>query len=337
MQILLVLALVSIGFAEEPRKTEPKADGLIVDVTKTGEPKPEKSITDASVPNPSTLNSSDLKPEKIAEAVESEPKPKKSLLRAHEAEYKIDLLKNTNEEILDVYGTLKIRLLESNGWAMEEHSTLTVVYVDGTVEEYETSLASWESMHHNEYHFTSTSSNSGEEGSDRVVIRGKSKITPTESLVQYESPEVRTVDVPRDVVFPINLTEILLQDGADFKGQKKLSRKVNLFDGSNELCKTIHVNAVLVPKKPKLKINGTADLNFENAYLLQMAAHDSGGMEPTYLTSRTIQENGIILSLEMDFPEIGFTTKAQLTKVNVYTASDKNIVSVAQQDRAQDS
>ena len=254
-----------------------------------------------------------LKPTvKAAEEKAVDPACEILKIKPHTAEYKISLVKNNNPDVQDVVGSLVITIKESDGYISEQHAILEVRYNDGSKDEYETFLASWESKDEKRYHFNlKTSQNKEEEFS----IRGKAKIENGKGEVTYQIPENQKVDLPNGVVFPMRLLQTLLQDGIS----KKTSRSSLVFDGSNESFKTIQVDAVIQPTHSKIKINGASDVNFDEAYLLQMAVYDPNdkNMDPNYVTSQVVQKNGIIVSLEMEFPEIGFTTKAQLVKVSL--------------------
>ncbi len=233
-------------------------------------------------------------------------------IKPHTAEYKITLVKNNNPDVQDVVGSLVITIKESDGYISEQHALLEVRYNDGSKDEYETFLASWESKDEKRYHFNlKTSQNKEEEFS----IRGKAKMDTSKGEVTYQIPENQKVDLPVGTVFPMKLLKNLIEDGI----AKKTSRSSLVFDGSNETFKPIQVDAVIQPTHSKIKINGSSDISFDEAFLLQMAVYDPNdkNMDPAYVTSQVVQKDGIIISLEMEFPEIGFTTKAQLVKVSL--------------------
>lgn len=232
----------------------------------------------------------------------------------HTAEYKISLVKNKNPDVQDVVGSLVITVKESEGYISEQHAILEVRYNDDSKDEYETFLASWESKDGKSYNFNLKTSQNKEE---EFLVRGKAKIESSkDGQVVYQIPENQKIDLPEGTVFPMKFLRILLQDAI----QKKTSKNAIVFDGSNETFSTIQVDAMMQPTESKIKVNGCSELNFKDVYFLQMAIfdpNDKKNMDPSYTTSQIVQKDGIILSLEMNFPEIGFTTKAQLVKVTL--------------------
>lgn len=233
-------------------------------------------------------------------------------IKPHTAEYQISLIKNNNPDVSDAVGSLVIVVKESNGLTIEQHAILKVRFTDGSEDEYETFLASWESKDGKQYHF-SLKTNQNKE--DEVTIRGKAKLNETSGTVEYQIPEGQKVELSSNTLFPMQFLRTLLEQAMN----KHTTFSSTVFDGSNETFIPINVESAMQPTSPKLNIKGNCEIDFNEAYLLQMAVYDpkDKGMDPVYVTSQMVQKNGIIISLEMDFQEIGFTTRAQLVKVDL--------------------
>lgn len=233
-------------------------------------------------------------------------------IKPHTAEYKISLVKNNNPDVQDVVGSLVITIRESDGYISEQHSILEIRYNDGSKDDFETFIASWESKDQKRYHFNLKTSQNKEE---EVTIRGKATLDGNKKEVIYQIPDNQKISLPENTVFPLHLLKSLVEDGLN----KKTARSSIVFDGSNETFTVLQVDSMIQPFTSKIKINGVSDLNLTDAFLIQMAVSDplDKNIDPSYITSQVVQKDGIILSLEMEFPEIGFTTKAQLVKVNL--------------------
>jgi EipB-like len=96
-----------------------------------------------------------------------------------------------------------------------------------------------------------------------------------------------------------------------------------VFDGSSESFEPVDVNVLLNPPfKPKIKVTGSKEIDFEKAWTITMGVYDreEKGMEPDYETKQTILRNGIITSMNMNYDDNGFTTKLTLEKLELHKA-----------------
>lgn len=230
----------------------------------------------------------------------------------HTASYQITLVKNDNPDVENVVGTLVIVIKESNGLVSEQNAVLKVRYTDGTEDEHETFLASWEAKDGGQYHFSLKTRQNNE---DEVSVRGVAQKSEKSGQVEYQVPEGQKVSLPARTLFPMQHLKLLLTQALN--GQRTNSSIV--FDGSNESFVPIDVESAIQPTTPKLNVKGNCEVDFKKAYLLQMAVYEQSDkdMDPVYVTSQVVQKDGIIISMDMDFPEIGFTTRAQLVKVDL--------------------
>ncbi|CAO4842614.1 MAG: hypothetical protein FADNKDHG_00275 [Holosporales bacterium] len=243
---------------------------------------------------------------------ESLPAAEVIKITPHTASYQITLLKNDNPDIENVVGTLVIVLKESNGIVSEQHAVLKIRYADGAEDEHETFLASWEAKDGGQYHFSLKTRQNSE---DETSVRGVAQISEACGNVEYQVPEGQKVALPKKTLFPMQHLKLLLTQALN--GQRTNSSIV--FDGSNESFVPIDVESAIQPVTPKLNIKGNCEVDFKKAYLMQMAVYEQSDkdMDPVYITSQVVQKDGIIISMDMDFPEIGFTTRAQLVKVDL--------------------
>ncbi|CAO5674153.1 MAG: hypothetical protein HEEMFOPI_00006 [Holosporales bacterium] len=234
-------------------------------------------------------------------------------IKPHTAEYKISLIKNNNPDVQDVVGSLVITIKESEGYISEQHSILKIRYTDGKEDDFETFIASWESRDGKKYHFNLKTSQNKEE---EVTIRGRATLDGPKKEVIYQVPDNQKISLPEGTVFPLKLLRSIIDDAID----QKTSKSNIVFDGSNETFTVLQVDAMMQPFTSKIKIKGNTDLNLTDGFLVQMAVsdlNDKNNMDPAYVTSQIVQKDGILLSLEMEFPEIGFTTKAELVRVRL--------------------
>ena len=234
-------------------------------------------------------------------------------LKPHKAEYTISLLEQT-ENIRNVKGTVTIRILDSFGWTLEYHVKLQIFYDDGTQDNYESTLASFETYDHQSYRFTLKTALNSE---DISITRGKAVIDEDNATVIYKTPSNNSVDIDENSLFPIHLMKTLLKNAQE----KPTTNTCNFFGYYNTEFMPLRMNTVMCAKEPFINVKGGTDIDFKKSYQMTVAIypmHDTEVMDPISTLSKVIQANGITVSESLFFPEFGFTIKTQLSKLELY-------------------
>ncbi|MDP2193235.1 MAG: DUF1849 family protein [Alphaproteobacteria bacterium] len=241
----------------------------------------------------------------------------KARLRPHQAEYTISL-QDKSENISDVKGTMTIRLLDSMGWTLEYHIKMTILYDDHTKDEYESTIASFETADHQQYRFTLKVTLNNELLS---ALRGEAEIEDNEGIVKFKGSQ-DDMEIPGHTLFPLHLIRRILTDAKD-------SMTVNnytYFGYYNTELTPLNMNVVIRPKKPNINVKGLQEIDFRKSYQLQMASfplHDQASMDPQSTLHKLIQSNGITIEEDLFFPEFGFTIRAKLSKVELYEEDEE--------------
>lgn len=241
----------------------------------------------------------------------------KAHLRPHQAEYTISL-QEKSENISDVKGTMTIRLLNSMGWTLEYRIKMTILYEDNTKDEYESTIASFETADHEQYRFTLKVTLNNELLS---LLRGDALIEDNEGVVKFKCSQ-EDLEIPGHTLFPLHLIRRILADAKDCITVNNYT----YFGYYNTELSPLNMNVVIRSKKPNINVKGLQDIDFMKSYQLQIATyplHDQASMDPQSTLHKLIQSNGITIEEDLFFPEFGFTIRAKLSKVELYEKDEK--------------
>jgi hypothetical protein len=237
----------------------------------------------------------------------------------HRAEYNIELVDPQKSGIKSVKGKLTIEIADQGeGWTFEQRCLIYVTTESGSVDEFRTTVASWETKDGRHYTFTVTSL-----CNQQIIecIHGHATADPQNSgVVIYQHPDSPLVRLPANTLFPLQYLNKILNALA--AGKTNLPNQ-KVFDGISEHKDTVDINLTITPMKPDLTVNKKGVIDTDKAWSLQMGIFqaDSEDIDPDYEITQTILKSGIILSMimSMAYGEETFKAKATLTEVKVYS------------------
>jgi hypothetical protein len=242
-----------------------------------------------------------------------------STVISHRAEYNIELIDPQKSGIKSVKGKLTIEITDrGEGWTFEQHCLLYVTTDTGSVDEFRTTVASWETKDGKHYTFTVTSL-----CNQQIIdcIHGHANADPNNpGIIIYQQPEIPLVRLPANTLFPIQyLNKILTTLAA---GKENLPNQ-KIFDGVSDSKEAVDINLTITPVKPGLTVNKSGVIDADKAWSLQMGVFqmESEDIEPDYEMTQTVLKSGIILSMimSMAYGDETFKTKATLTEVKIYS------------------
>ena len=193
----------------------------------------------------------------------------------------------------------------------------------GASDEFNTTVASWESKDGKNYTFTVNSRCNGEEIES---VRGHATSDPENpGLVTYQQPETFLVRLPPKTLFPLQYLNQVLNEVA---AGKTVFPNQTVFDGISDINDAVDINLTITPKKPEIIVNNKALLDTDKAWALHLAvfSKDSKSIEPDYEINQTILKSGIILSMNMSmaYGDESFKAQIKLRDVKIFPSPLKN-------------
>lgn len=237
-------------------------------------------------------------------------------LQPHRAYYSITMMGHPalRSEVVDVRGTMMVEFNKvSKGWTVQQLSEIWRYRNDDSVEHIRWGYVTWEADDGTLFKF-----NTFRKVDDELVedIRGSAKRNGKLTQVIYKKPEQKTIQLPEDVLFPVEHTKGFLQ--AAQIGEHMFPSLV--FDGSN-VEGASEINTFIGAKKV-VAGNPTVENNHQFAnqpfWPVRFAVYGSGE-EPIYATSQEILPNGIIKQyiIEND----GIKIRGVLERIELLSAS----------------
>jgi hypothetical protein len=188
----------------------------------------------------------------------------------------------------------------------------------GLVDEFRTTVASWETKDGKNYTFTVTSL-----CNQQIIecIHGHATADPKNpGLVIYQQPETPLVRLPPNTLFPLQYLNKILT--ALTSGKVNLPNQ-KVFDGISDHKEAVDINLTITPIKPELTVNKRGLIDTDKAWSLQMGVFqpESEDIDPDYEMNQIVLKSGIVLSMimSMAYGEEIFKTKATLTEVKIYS------------------
>jgi hypothetical protein len=245
----------------------------------------------------------------------------KNLITPHRALYNIKLAGTKNgSSVSDITGKMFFSWADDcNDWSVEQKMQIRFYYSEGEVADTTSSLISREAKDGSSYIFHVKRTGNGD---DADISRGSAKLSvDANGLGTGEASatgkDTKTYPLKSATTFPVHHTLQILAHA--LSGKKFFA--VNVFDGAdenglNEISAFIGNPIPPAPVVEKANSSPTDNaLTRSKAWPVRMAffAPDSKTGSPDYEMDMTLQENGVIKSMTVDYDD--FAMKAELVKV----------------------
>lgn len=251
---------------------------------------------------------------------------KPTTVTPHEAHYVIRLKKKQEGgDIKDITGQMQLSYRWLGGrFFFDQSSTLTISYVqEEEKDEYTTKITSCEDENHQNYNFCVTFIQNKQEIG---VLQGDARsVLGQTPFVRYSSPEVKTVPLPQNVLFPIHYLNRILQ-AIEKESTTKVLSNLWVFDGSYEHMGPSNLNVILNPTKASVEADQPLLLPLDKAWNVQVASFikspdkDLENDEPTAEWSQVILPSGVMTSMTIPYGE-GLVLEVVLKKIIFFKAT----------------
>lgn len=227
-------------------------------------------------------------------------------LASHKAIYDIRMKSaGTGSQVLDVRGKMLFTFKKScDGWISNHKFALDYEYTGAPPVQIESKFASFEKFDGTLLNFSSNRLANGEAD---LELRGLAKTSINKAT--YSIPENLSFDLSKTTLFPAMHTAKLIE--AAGQGQKIVNATV--FDGSDDQG-PVEINAVIGKKlvlEPDTKLN--QKLTFGTGWSMRLAvfpnSQDDNQTTSDYEMTMTLQENGIIRDMVIDYHNFSVTQK----------------------------
>lgn len=242
--------------------------------------------------------------------------PAVATLQSHEATYSVELAEGQQQELVEASGDMKVKFLDvGSGWVTEQSSTITMLDGSGNSLEVNTRQATWEAKDGSEFRFRiRTVKGDGEE-----VVSGSAQIDPITKAgtVTYEQPELSTVKLPENTMFPVHHLQYTLACAK--RGLIVSNAKV--FDGSSETKGAVDISAIVArstePGELTQKLLKATKSDPSWPIEISVFSEVDQAMEPDYKISQKILESGVIENMTLDYPKMNYRLRAKLKSVKI--------------------
>jgi hypothetical protein len=188
-----------------------------------------------------------------------------------------------------------------DGWPVQQHLQMHFTYAEGDEGDVNSSVISWESKDGTKYNFNVRRTTNGKE---KENFRGRATLSESGGAAKYAIPkDKKDIALSEGTIFPSTHT-IMILDKA-MAGEKLFTRRV--FDGSDE-DGMADVSTFIGPKiealPPEIKPDVRANpLLAAPAWPVRLAFFkpDTETGEPDYEMDLTLQANGIVRSMLIDY------------------------------------
>ncbi len=229
-----------------------------------------------------------------------------SQLTGQQVVYTLSLSKLRTHDITGATGQMQLNVVDGcTGWATNQHMTLIIRNVDGSLTKSVTDYVIWESKDGKTMSFALKEGDGS--GKMKLDDAGTASHTGTDNagIVQYSSPPNTELKLPRGTLFPTQHTEALLQAGR--AGDKFISPL--LFDGTS----TDGAQATFITvlghhgpgKTPWPALDKYASADVDIAFFERKNDDET----PSFRTSMRYYENGVATDLVLDFGDFVMSGK----------------------------
>ena len=227
-------------------------------------------------------------------------------LASHKAIYDIRMKSaGTGSQVLDVRGKMLFTFKKScDGWISNHKFALDYEYTGTSPVQIESKFTSFEKFDGTLLNFSSSRMANGEQDQE---LRGLAKTNINKAT--YSIPENLSFDLSKTTLFPAMHTVKLIE--AAEQGKKIVNATV--FDGSDDQG-PVEINAVIGKKfmgEPDDKLN--QKLTSRSGWSMRLAvfpnAKDDNQTTSDYEMTMTLQENGIIRDMLIDYHNFSVTQK----------------------------
>lgn len=235
------------------------------------------------------------------------PAPAKVAIAPHRAIYNMALGSvKSGTNISDVSGKMFFEWNDTcEGWAVQQHLELKLVYSEGDETNISSTVVTWESKDGKSYNFNVRRLTNDKETEN---YRGKATMGDEGGKVTYSIPKDKTLDLPPDAIFPSMHTEYIIKKALE--GEKLFTRKV--FDGSDEEG-IADVSAFISPIQdetadtaPTLRDSPLLKKPGWNVRLAFFKIKSETG-EPDYEMNMPLLTNGVAKSMHIDYGDFSVT------------------------------
>ena len=236
-----------------------------------------------------------------------------SALVPHSAHYDIKLLSvRSGGNVSEVSGDMAVQWEgDCSGWTLHHRMLFDVGYADGATVRIKVDASTWESRSGDRYTYSVRTLYDDREAER---IEGHARRDGAKSKAVFSAPDGKTVQLPRDVLFPTAHTEKVL--AAARKGRTIVPARV--FDGFTD-DGALLVNAVIGNRLADGDAAAKAfpALAGHAAWVVQLAFFptDSAEAEPQSEIGMILYDNGVARNLDMGFGEFGI--RADLKRLEV--------------------
>jgi len=242
------------------------------------------------------------------------------VIAPHRAAYTLELKRmGRDSTVSDASGAMVYTWGETcDGWTVEQQFLLNVVQANGNPVSLTAVSSTWESKDGKRLRFNIKRERNG---SEVEKIRGEGRLESVGGAgeAQFELPVVKRIKLPAGTVFPTMHTLRLMaraQDGA------RTDRQI-VFDGS-EVEPPGPVSAFILPLKTPAEKNEalTPPLGPDKVRNIHLAFFgiDTRSAEPEFEMSIELQDNGVALSLILDYGE--YAVRANLVRIEALEKPD---------------
>jgi hypothetical protein len=238
----------------------------------------------------------------------------------HRAVYEMELAKARSSQAASAISGRMVFAWEDvcDGWTVDVKARMRVTFGDRGARDIAWSYSSWEADDSQRFRFY-LRRQSGAGGTERV--RGEARLMPGEGgTARFTEPEERTVELPRDTLFPMAHTERVLDRAA--AGDQLIW--AHLFDGTGDGDGLFGVNAVVTQSYAAGEALPMAHalLDGQESWRVALAYFPAGASASTPESEQSTRlfDNGVAGHLTIDYGN--FVVRGELTELEALERPD---------------